>query len=281
MNPIFSLFATSLLIAMPIVAHADLPLTVEDLITDKGKIKLDISLTYANGDRQGLATGDPITIQTGPTSFVTLPTAIGEIQGNSDTLVGTLGLRYGVTGKAELYIRGSYLYNSTRTNDLNGTRSNSDSRFTDAWVGLNYQFKQDDDTPALLGFFEAALREKHRQSSASFKSWMIGVTTYKAIDPIVFSLAGGYRVNQSRNDGDADYKPGNLLLLNPSVAFAVNDRVTLTTGLQWTNRWADSYEGQSQGFRRTSTNLLLGAGYGISKTVYVKIPVASNKLLRC
>ena len=91
------------LLATP--AMADLPLTVEDLITDKGKIKLDLSIAYANADRHGISTGEPITVQTGATSFVTLPTQIGESLGNSDSAVATLGLRYGLTGKAEIYTR--------------------------------------------------------------------------------------------------------------------------------------------------------------------------------
>ena len=32
-------------------AYADLPLTVEDLLTDKGKVKLDLSVAYTNSDR--------------------------------------------------------------------------------------------------------------------------------------------------------------------------------------------------------------------------------------
>lgn len=46
-------------------AHADLPLTVEDIITDAGRFKLDVTLTYANSERQGLARGEPILIQVG------------------------------------------------------------------------------------------------------------------------------------------------------------------------------------------------------------------------
>ena len=76
-------------------ALAELPLTVEDLITDKGKVKLDLSFAYANVDQKGISTGQPITVQTGPTSFVTLPTVIGERLGNSDTWVATFGVRYG------------------------------------------------------------------------------------------------------------------------------------------------------------------------------------------
>ena len=276
MNIVCRYFVISFLVAAPLLAHADLPLTVEDLITDKGKVKLDVSLAYANSDRQGVSTGEPITVQTGPTSFVTLPTVIGESRGNSDALVGTLGLRYGLTAKAEIFTRASYLYNSNRSSDVSGISSNSSSRFADAWAGVNYQFKKDDDTPAVLGFAEISLREKHRESSRSFKSALIGLTTYKAIDPVVFSITTAFRLNQSRKDGNADYQPGNLLLLNPSIAFAVNDRVTLSTGLQWTNRQADKFDGKAQDFRRTSTDLLLGVGYGISKGSTLNLTFKTN-----
>jgi hypothetical protein len=130
---------------------------------------------------------------------------------------------------------------------------------------VNIQLKKDDKTPAVLGFAEVALREKHRDNSASFKSALFGFTTYKAIDPVVFSLTGAYRVNQSRQHGDQSYKPGNLLLINPGVAFAVNDRVTLTTGVQWTRRQADRDDGEPSGIDRTATDLLLGVGYGFAK----------------
>lgn len=269
-------FAAALLASGSMSAYADLPLTVEDLITDKGKFKLDLSVAYANSDRQGVSTGDPVTVQTGATSFVTLPTLIGESRGNSDTLVGTFGSRYGLTGKAEIFARTTYLASSSRSSDVSDTSSNSENRFADAWAGINYQFKKDDDTPALLGFAEIALREKHEHSSSSFKSALVGLTTYKAIDPVVFSFTTAYRFNQSRKNGTESYKPGNLLLLNPSIAFAVNDRVTLTTGMQWTNRQADRWDGKAQGFRRTSSDLLLGVGYGISKGSTVNITFKSN-----
>ncbi len=248
-----------------IPAFADLPLSVEDLITDQGKVKLDLSLAYANADRQGVSVGEPILIQTGPASFVTLPTVIGASQFNSDTLVGTLGLRYGLTAKTELYARVSGLASSQRVSGVLGTSSNNESRFADAWAGINHQFKKDDATPAVLGFAEVALAEKHRQDSARFRSAMLGLTAYHAIDPVVFSLTAGFRASLSRQDGGQDYEPGHLLLINPAVGFAVNDRVTLTTGLQWTHRQADRRDGIKQGITRTATDLVLGAGYGFDK----------------
>jgi len=166
-----------LLASLPHLAWADLPLTVENLITDKGKIKLDLSLSYANADRQGVSTAAPISVQVGPTSFVTLPTQIGEHVDNSDIAVAALGLRHGLTAKAEVYARLSGLSSRRRSSGLDGSATSSQSGFADAWAGVNYQFKKDDDGPAVLGFAEIALREKHRRSSASFKSAMLGATT--------------------------------------------------------------------------------------------------------
>ncbi len=255
----------SLCFIMSTLAIADLPLTVEDLITDKGKLKLDTSLTYSNSDRQKLLTDEPIVVQTGETSFITLPTKFGEFKGNIDVLVATLGVRYGVTRDAEVYTRASYLYRSVRYSDLSGINNDRENRFVDSWAGFNYQFSQDNNTPALLGFIESALYEKHQQSSSSGKSWMLGMTIYRAIDPVVLSITSALQWNQKRNDGDVSFQPGSYFLLTPSVAFAVNDRVTLTTGFQWMNHRADRYDDKPQGFRRSSTDIMLGLGYGVSK----------------
>lgn len=260
-----SIFITSLLIVIATTASADLPLSVEGIITEEGSIKLDSSLSYSNSDHQRLMTGDPIVIQTGPSSFISLPTKISESKTNTEVVVTTLGLRYGLTPDAEIYTRASYLYRSTRFNDLAQMNSDNEKRFVDSWLGLNYQFLQDSATPALFGFIEGALYEKHQQSHSSGKSWTVGMTAFRAIDPVVLSLTTAFQWNQKRKDGDARFQPGSYYFLTPSVAFAVNDRVTLTTGFQWMSHQADYYDSTAQGFRRTSTDVTLGMGYGVAK----------------
>ena len=243
----------------------DLPLTVEDLITDKGKFKLDLSFAYANSEEQGVSTGAPVLVQTGASSFVAVPTSVGERSSNNDNYVPTLGLRYGVTGKTEAYARASMLASSERVQDVNGVSSNSTSRFSDFWAGINYQFKEDDETPAVLGFAELALSERRLEHNARFKSAVLGVTAYKAIDPIVFSVTSSYRFGRSSQDGHESFKPGSLLQINPSVAFAVNDRVTLSGGVQWLRRSVDTLDGRRQGYSRTESDLVLGVGYGLTR----------------
>jgi len=253
---------------------ADMPLTIEDLITDKGKYKIDLSLSYANNDQQGLSLGLPIQIQTGPTSFIYLPTTIGERTGNSDTLIAVTNLRYGWSSQTEIYGRGSWLSTQQRVQDINGIHSFSNSGFSDAWFGINHQFKKDDSSPAILGFAETSIIQRYQGGSSNFKSNLLGVTSYTSLDPVVLSITGAYRLNQSRKD--TQIRPGNLLLLQPSMAFAINDRVTLTTGFQWLNRAPDRLNNTSSGYHQTSTDLLLGLGFSYDKDNIINLTFKMN-----
>lgn len=263
-------------LVMPYSAQADLPLTLEDLLSDKGQFKFEFSATYANAERRGVETAQPILVQTGPASFVAVPTLVGDSTSNTDALVASLGLRYGLTRDTELYARTSWLTNTTRREGAGGVSSDSDSGFADAWAGVNHRFMKDDETPALLGFVEGALAEKQRGGNSHGKSWLVGFTTYRAIDPLVLSLTGAYRFHLARPDGGQDTTPGNLFLLNPSVAFAVNDKVTLTGGMQWKLRQADERDGVEQGMRRTSTDFSLGLGYAVAKQSTLNLNLRGN-----
>ncbi|PRC92848.1 hypothetical protein [Solimicrobium silvestre] len=125
-------------------ASAELPLTIEDLLTDKGKVTFDATYSYANNNQQGIAVGEPIIVQTGPTSFITIPTRIGETRTDIDTSAVTLGLRYGLSKDTELYGRGSYLWNNTRSSNFSDLSNSNSQQFSDAWLGLNYRFLKDE-----------------------------------------------------------------------------------------------------------------------------------------
>jgi hypothetical protein len=139
------------------MACADATLPIEEIITEKGRLKLDVSLSYTNNDRQRLDAGERITVQVSPTSFISLPTTYTETRGNSDVLVGTAGLRYGIGQRTEIFARTSYLYSAQRLNDREGVNATTEHHFQEAWLGINHQLKNQDAYPAFIGFVEAAM----------------------------------------------------------------------------------------------------------------------------
>ncbi|MCG3354784.1 meta-pathway of phenol degradation family protein, partial [Neisseria meningitidis] len=93
-------------------------------------------------------------------------------------------------------------------------------------AGISHTFLKDDKNPALIGFLESTVYEKSRNKASSGKSWLIGATTYKAIDPVVLSLTAAYRINGSKTlSSNTKYKAGNYWMLNPNISFAANDRI--------------------------------------------------------
>lgn len=269
------IFLSALPAILPLSAYADLPLTIEDIITDKGKWKMETSLTYLNSENSRAALAAPVYIQTGATSFIPIPTEIQENGSNTDMLAGTLGLRYGLTGNTDIYGSGSYLWHEERKLDGNGKTRNK--RMSDVSLGISHTFLKDDKNPALIGFLEGTLYEKSRGKASSGKSWLIGATTYKAIDPVVLSLTAAYRINGSKTlSSNTKYKAGNYWMLNPNISFAANDRISLTGGIQWLGKQPDRLDGKKESARNTSTYAHFGAGFGFTKTTALNASARFN-----
>ncbi|AIZ22139.1 TPA: meta-pathway of phenol degradation family protein [Neisseria meningitidis] len=269
------IFLSALPAILPLSTYADLPLTIEDIMTDKGKWKLETSLTYLNSENSRAELAAPVYIQTGATSFIPIPTEIQENGSNTDMLAGTLGLRYGLTGNTDIYGSGSYLWHEERKLDGNGKTRNK--RMSDISAGISHTFLKDDKNPALIGFLESTVYEKSRNKASSGKSWLIGATTYKAIDPVVLSLTAAYRINGSKTlSSNTKYKAGNYWMLNPNISFAANDRISLTGGIQWLGKQPDRLDGKKESARNTSTYAHFGAGFGFTKTTALNASARFN-----
>lgn len=268
-----------LLFYLPTLVFADLPLSLEEVLTDKGKFKLDATISYINNENRKSELTSPVYIQTGNASFIPIPTEVQDNEYNNDMLVGTLGLRYGLTGNTDLYGNMSYLWREERRFDAESAQSNKQhhQHLSDISLGISHTFLKDEKNPALIGFLESNVYEKSRGKSSSGKSWLVGITTYKAIDPIVLSLTTAYRFNSQKTLSESQkFKAGNYWLLNPNISFAANDRISLTGGIQWLATQSNRIDGKKESLSNTATYAHLGTGFSLTKTTSLNASARFN-----
>ena len=247
----------------PLTAHADLPLSLENLLTDQHRYRMEFGLNYANSDRRNVSSNFDM-IQTGTGDFVLIPVQIGEQRQNSDIFAVTAGLRYGFSKTTEIYTRLTGTASNTRTQQGTEGDSHASQQFNSLVAGANRQFSADDKTPALLGFAEISLAENIRMDGTEIihgKTALIGLTAHRSIDPLVLSMTAGYRYSGKRTINHQTIDPGDLFFVNPSVGFAVNDQMTLTGGLQVKFRKKDKLNNHSVGIQTSSTDLQFGLAY--------------------
>jgi hypothetical protein len=253
-------------------ALADLPLSLEDLLTNKNEFRLSLNFGYANADRaKASALYDEI--DTGNNGFVRLPVVVGERRTNSDIYTFTLGGSYGLNDKTEIYSRLTATANDTRLEGSNGFKSEQLSQLV---FGVNHQFINDAESPAILGFAELTLAENTDVDNAeyvNFKTGQIGVTAYKSIDPVVLSITAGYRHNWPRLANDKNLDPSDLLFINPSISFAANHEVTLTGGVKYKFRSRDKIDNKWSEFRTTQTDFDVGVAYASSEKLTINLSI--------
>lgn len=207
-----------------------------------------------------------VDLDAGRTIAIPLPSTEG--QSNTDTLVIAPTLRYGLSSKLEVSIRGSGTLQQLRTQQGQQTNSNTDTRWNDLWFGTQYQiFNNHPDYPNLLAFAElAALQRGENLDTAYAESGLFGITTYTINDPLVFSLTNSYQFSGTRKFTDGrTLKQGDVWSLSGSIGFAVNPEVTLTSGAAWRQQQSEQLNGQSSGMRRTQTSASLGFAYAVSE----------------
>ena len=235
-------------------------------------------MAYANSERQRVSSRFQI-FETGNGQFIQLPVSIGDNHRNTDILAMTFGFRYGLTTDTELFTRVNGVFETARfdnkgNNGVETTGSESSQRLNDLILGVNHRISDDTKTPALLVFLELGLAENTAIDESDFvygKNLQLGFTTYRAIDPLVLSLTTAYRYTDERDVNADVVDPGDFFYINPSVAFAVNSEVTLTTGLQLSWRGGDKTHNIESGADSSKTKLELGLGYGWSKRLTLNL----------
>ena len=257
-------------------------LRIEELITDKGtwKLELGVSLSVISQDK---TIGAFETIQTGEGEFVDVPVALGSSKRQVDTLILSFGGRYGITDKTELYSRLSLIYDDSRvTRGIIGTTTtNSSGRFSALTFGLNHRFQEDGENFGLIGFADISVAENMASSGTDLahgKSGTLGLTAYQVFDPVVVSVTGGYRPKLRRFIGPDAIDPGDTLFINPSVAFAVNNEITLTGGVSMHFTGADEVNGTEQGTRTTRGDFEFSVAHSLDQDTSLQFNTKAGSL---
>lgn len=270
------------LLTLPLLSHADLPLTVDDLLADKNRFKLDTDLSYYNHHRSSVATQGFEMVDLGQGRTLYMP-SIGESNTNTDSLIAGLGLRYGISDKLEMGIKTNAIYRNARHQNGAELSKSSDTHLNDISLSTQYQFtKNHAKLPDMIGFGELSLYDNTQGlKNKSGASALVGFTTYTVNDPIVLSLTGTYQyqANRQTNVGTR-VELGDVAMLNGSVGFAVNPDITLTGGVGVRHKWADNNELGKLENNSTQTTLNLGFAYAMTArsnlTVNARMPISGD-----
>jgi hypothetical protein len=120
---------------------------VDELLTEKNKIQSDVSISYINTQRNSGDVG-LIEYQSANGDFVSVPTYLGSVESQSDRLMYSLALRYGLNKDIEIFGFGNFYSSTEHSLNANGASSHTDSGFSSCGVGGVYQVRSEDDYPA-------------------------------------------------------------------------------------------------------------------------------------
>lgn len=254
------LFLSSILL-LPIYSYADLPLTVENLISDKGKISINTEFVYGNSKSNQTQITGIIPIQIGNNSHINLPTDIGESKNQSEYLVSAIGLKYGIGKNSDIGINISGSHQSQH--NLNTNDKSSHSQFNELSFTGSYQFLDDGKYPALVGFYDVGLLEKRENKNVHFSNMSAGLTIYKSYDPIVLSLTTGYKYNFEKSINNQTTKPSDIFFINPQAAFAANEKISLLAGATFRHIGSQKQNKEIINSSRNDTDISFGVGYGL------------------
>jgi len=248
---------------LPSASRAQLPLNIEELLVAPSTLTLQTLFSYSSTDR-------PLSAA----SMGAAPVPAANLQTRSATALTRL--RYGVGRTVEVNAE----LQRTRVDWQQPAASGGGDEYT-LGVGASWLLSPDADTPALLlsgGVDALATSWLAPGERYSGKSLRAGAHLYRALDPVVLSLALSYEWRRPRAIGALRYDPGDILRLQPQVNFAVNRRVTLIGGLSWQYIGRERLDAAPVAGSLYQTGLTFGLGLqaGPDSIIFVDTRVATS-----
>ncbi|WP_457562424.1 outer membrane beta-barrel protein [Caminibacter pacificus] len=158
----------------------------------------------------------------------------------------------------------------TSTTHINGTAYSSEFEkgFNNLNIGFTYEVKKETDTPSFLISLSTDAIERvkfsSRYKSVYFRSYSIFATSYYTVDPIVFMINAGYRINKKKSYKDESIDNGNIISLSPQIYFAVNPYTSINLGVKYEYHSKDKINNKVVSNSGSDISYLFGVSYEIN-----------------
>ncbi len=250
------------------------PLQIEEILSDKNEFKLNSTISYINIDSKSL-NSEFVKYDISENNSITIPIVAGENLVDTDFLSFSLDLKYGLTKKLEIFSFVNFYYSNSRYSLNENFANNSDSDFNSFGVGLSYEIKSEDETPALLvGLTTQAIEKTEFYNFTEnnyFKNNSFFVTSFYTSDPIVFSLSLSYQLNLDKKIDNLSIKNGDSINLTPMLYFAVNPYTSLNGGVKYSYNSKDKIDDKVISNSNSNIEFLFGASYEINPKSIISI----------
>ncbi len=238
---------------------------VDEILTEKNRIQSDISISYLNLQRNHGDVG-LVQYQSANGDYITVPTYMGSAESQSDRLLYTLALRYGLSKDLEVFAFGN-VYNSTEHSlSVSGAESHHSDGFNSSGVGGVYQVRGEDNYPAVLvgGTVDLIDYDETLKQNFYLKSGSVFVSSYYTSDPIVFFIKASYGYSKKRSNDNHTLEMGNIANITPQIHFAVNPYTSLNWGVRYQYKQKDVYDGSDVSINQSQLNWMFGTSYEIN-----------------
>ncbi len=243
------------------------PVKIDEILTPKNQFKLNLNISYTNIQKKS-GTIALITYQTANGDFVNIPTYIESENSNQDYINYSIGIRYGLNNKTEIYSNLNYFMNSTHINGETSYSNKFKRGFNNFNIGLTYKIKKETDTPSLLIDINIDAIERVRFTSKYknmyFKNYTLNITSYYTVDPIVFLINASYRINKKTYYKNESIDNGNQIIISPQIYFAVNPFTSINWGIKYEYHSKDKIDDKIVSNNGSEISYLLGVSYEIN-----------------
>lgn len=255
---------------------------INEMLTQKHSLRLDISIFYANIQKQTNVIAPIIATSslTDPSSIYSIPAILGVEQSNQDLLNFGANLRYGITKDLEIFASPSFFYQHSNLSN-SGFSGEDDYDFNNFNMGLLYQVKSEGRYPSLLiGTIPIVIEKSIPAKSEKykldyFKNYSFFATSYYTVDPVVFVLQGGFRLNLERKIDGHTIAIGNTLNLSPMIYLALNPYTSLNFGINYQYKFKDRIDKKVISHQGSSISYLFGASYEVNPSLILSVDISN------